>query len=304
MCSRRDCCANLLGANLLPHLPSLSQLAPILAVATGPARQLTKASTVSSSVQGALVLLLAAKFACVRGWILVMASDAVPRGVRVLTLPLVLFASGLAGHAAAGGVTPAPSLLVPLFVLTVLVAAPFAGAPMRPAWSIALLAGGQGVLHAALQLLSGAAVTATTTKPGAGTGVPSSPSSSHLMTHHSDAAVSHGSGMSLMGGGHLAMVLAHLAAAVAVGLWLAAGERALWILLALTARRVVDAWGMVTALARGAGVVVACCPRLQADWDLQWAVRRSVWTAGVVPRRGPPGSASSELPAYAAVLPV
>lgn len=234
-----------------------------------------------------------------------MASDAVPRGARVLTLPLVLFASGLAGHAAAGGVTPAPSLLVPLFVLTVFVAAPFAGAPISPAWSIALLAGGQGVLHAALQLLSGAAATATTTMPGVGTGVPApSPSSSHLMTHHSDAAVSHGSGMSLMGGGHLVMVLAHLAAAVAVGLWLAAGERALWILLALTARRVLDAWGMVTAIAGGAGAVVVCCPRLQADWGLRWVVRRSVWTAGVVPRRGPPRSASSELPAYAAVLPV
>ena len=34
LCCRQDCCANLSGANLLPHLPSLSQLAPILAVAT------------------------------------------------------------------------------------------------------------------------------------------------------------------------------------------------------------------------------------------------------------------------------
>ena len=65
----RDCCANLSGANLLPHLPSLSQLAPILAVAAWSGRQLITASTVSSSVQGALVLLLAAKFAWVRGWI-------------------------------------------------------------------------------------------------------------------------------------------------------------------------------------------------------------------------------------------
>jgi len=84
-----------------------------------------------------------------------MASDAVLRGVRVLTLPSVLFASGLGGHAAAGGVTPDPSLLVPLFVLTVFAVAPFAGAPMRPACSMTLLVGGQGVLHAVLQLLSG-----------------------------------------------------------------------------------------------------------------------------------------------------
>ncbi|HJY45676.1 MAG TPA: hypothetical protein VJ301_13725 [Propionibacteriaceae bacterium] len=234
-----------------------------------------------------------------------MASDALQRGVRVLTLPSVLFASGLAGHAAAGGVAPDPSLLAPLFVLTVFAVAPFAGAPMSPAWSMTLLIGGQGVLHAALQLLSGAAVTATTTMPGAGASGPaSSPTSSHLMMHHADAAASHGSGMSLIGGGHLVMLLAHLAAAVAVGLWLAAGERALWILVALTARRVVDAWMTVMAVARGVDAVVVSRPRLQAGWGLRWVVRRSVWVTGVAPRRGPPGSASSELPAYAAVLTV
>lgn len=232
-----------------------------------------------------------------------MGSDAVLRGARVLTLPSVLFASGLGGHAAAGGVTPDPSLLVPLFVLTVFAVAPFVSAPMTPAWSMTLLVGGQGVLHAVLQLLSGAADTATTTMPGAGAGVPA-PTSSHLMTHHPDAAASHGSGMSLIGGGHLVMLLAHLAAAVGIGLWLAAGERALWILLALTARRVVHAWMTVMTMARGVSAVVASCPRLQTGWGLRWVVRRSVWVTGVAPRRGPPGNASPDLPAYAAVLTV
>jgi hypothetical protein len=234
-----------------------------------------------------------------------MGSNGVLRGVRVLTLPSVLFASGLSGHAAAGGVTPDASLLVPFFMLTVLAVAPFADAAMSPAWSMALLVGGQGVLHAALQMVSGTAVTATTTMPGAGTGLPaSSPTSSHLMTHHPDVATSHGSGMSLMGGGHLVMLLAHLAAAVAVGLWLAAGERTLWILLTLTARRVVDAWGTVMAVARVVGAVVISCPRLQTGWGLRWVVRRSVWVTGVVPRRGPPAVSPAELPAYAAVLTV
>jgi hypothetical protein len=233
-----------------------------------------------------------------------MASDAVLRWVRVLTLPSVLFASGLGGHAAAGGVTPEPPLLVPLFVLTVFAVAPFAGAPMSPAWSMTLLIGGQGVLHAVLQLLSGSAVTTPTTMPGADAVPALSPTSSHLMTHHSEAAASHGSGMSLMGGGHLVMLLAHLAAAVAVGLWLAAGERALWMVLALTARRVVHAWMTVMAVARGVGAVVVSCPRLQTGCGLGLVVTRSVWVTGVVPRRGPPGGASCELPAYAAVLTV
>ena len=92
-----------------------------------------------------------------------MTSDAVLRRVRVLTLPSVLFASGLAGHAAAHGAIPNPSVLVPLFVLTVAVVAPFAGARTSAAPAVAFLAGGQALLHAAFQLLGGSAGTATTT---------------------------------------------------------------------------------------------------------------------------------------------
>ena len=86
-----------------------------------------------------------------------MTSDAVPRQVRVLTLPSVLFASGLAGHVAADGVTPGTSVLISLFVLTVVMVAPFADAT-SPVRAVALLAGGQGLLHAALQLLGGTTV--------------------------------------------------------------------------------------------------------------------------------------------------
>ena len=215
-----------------------------------------------------------------------MKSDAVQRRARALTLPSVLFSSALAGHVVADGVTPAASVLVPLFVLIVFAVAPFVGAPTSPALSVALLAGGQGLLHAAMQVLGGTA-SATTTVSGAATGVAtvSAPTSSHLM--HQGAATSPGSVMSWMSGGHMDMLLAHLAAGVVVGLWLAAGERAFWKLLALTARPVVDAWLTVTAVAVG-GAVVVSWPRLQPGWGLRSAVRRSVWTAGVVSQRGPP----------------
>jgi hypothetical protein len=233
-----------------------------------------------------------------------MVSDAVLRGMRVLTLPSVLFASGLAGHLASHGATPAGWVLVALFVLTVVGVAPLAGAPLSPARVGALLVGGQGVLHTVFQLLGGTAVTATTTICDAGTGGPVSPTSSHLMTHP-DAAASHGFSMSLISGGHLVMLLAHLAAAVVVGVWLAAGERALWMLLALTARPLVDAWETVTAAARGGvGAVVVSCPRLQTGWGLRRVVRGRVWTAGVVSRRGPPGAALPEWDAYPAVCTV
>ena len=86
------------------------------------------------------------------------------------------------------------------------------------------------------------------------------------------------------------MLLAHLAAVVVVGLWLAAGERACWTLLALTARPVIGAWRTITAAARRrVGAVVVSCPQLPPGWGLPAAVSNSVWVTGVVPRRGPPG---------------
>jgi hypothetical protein len=223
-----------------------------------------------------------------------MTSDTVRRWVRALTLPSVLFASGLAGHAAAGGLAPVALVIVPLFVVTVVLVAPFAGAATSPARAVALLAGGQGLLHAALQQLGGTAVTATTTMcgaPASGMAAMPSPTGAHPMTHQC-AATSPGSTMSAMSGGHVAMLLAHLAAAVVVGAWLVAGERAFWTLLGLTARPVVDAWRTVREMFRGGdGTLVASCRRLRLDWGLPFAVHGSVWAAGVVTRRGPPVTA-------------
>jgi hypothetical protein len=229
-----------------------------------------------------------------------MARDARLRRMRVLTLPSVLFASGLAGHLAGDGATPPGWVLVGLFMLTVVAVAPFAGAALSPARVAALLIGGQGVLHAALQLLGGTFM-ATTAMPGAATGpvTGSAPASSHLMMHHG-AEASHGPVMSLMGG-HLVMLVAHLAAAVVVGVWLAAGERALWMLLALSARSLVDAWRTVTAVTRGGLAALVSCPRLQIRWGLRRVVRGRVWTAGAVSRRGPPPCGFLEPDAYAAV---
>jgi hypothetical protein len=230
-----------------------------------------------------------------------VANDAMRRGMCILTVPSVLFTSGLAGHVAGDGATPPGWVLVALFMLTVVAVAPFAGASLSPARVVALLIGGQGVLHAALQLLGGT-FAATTVMPGAAIGpaTGSAPASSHLMMHHG-AGASHGPVMSLMSGGHLVMLVAHLAAAVVVGLWLAAGERALWMLLALTARPLVDAWRTVKAVVRGGvGALVVSCPRLQIGWGLRPVVSGRVWTVGVVARRGPPAGLP-EPDAYAAV---
>jgi hypothetical protein len=105
--------------------------------------------SVSSLCKGRLVVVIAVRLVGFGGG-RAMTSDAVLRGARALTLPSVLFTSGLAGHVAAGGVTPAASALVPLFVLTVLAVAAFAMAPISPARAVVLMVGGQGLLHAVL----------------------------------------------------------------------------------------------------------------------------------------------------------
>ena len=218
-----------------------------------------------------------------------MTSDAALRWVRALTLPSVLFTSALAGHVAGGGVIPAASVLVPLFVLTLLAVTAFAMAPISPARAVVLMVGGQGLLHAALQLFGGSAVPATTVMgAGPGAAAVSSPTNCHLMMHPGPAA-SHGFAMSLMTGGHLIMLFGHLAAAVVVGVWLAAGERAFGTVLVLAARPAVNAWRTVAAVARGGfGGAVVNCPRLLHGWSRQCAVPGLVWAAGSVSRRGPP----------------
>jgi hypothetical protein len=213
-----------------------------------------------------------------------MTSDAVPRWARALTLPSVLFISALAGHAAAGGVTPAPPVLVFLFVITVAVLVPLVGALISPARIVALLIVGEGLLHIALELLGRSTVMTAMNNPAA----MSSPTGCHLMMQPISAAP-YGSGMSLMGDGHVIMLLAHIAAAVAVGMWLAAGERVLWNVVRLAARPVIGAWQTVVAVVRGAvGTMIISRPRFQLCWDLRRTVCGLLWAAGAVSRRGPP----------------
>jgi hypothetical protein len=220
-----------------------------------------------------------------------MTSRAVLHQVRVLAFAAVLFASGLAGHAVADGAMPGTSVLVALFVLTMVLVAPFATAPTSLARAVALLAGCQGLLHAALQLFGGEGVPTTSSMFGVAGHVAAMPSStsSHMMMHQHVEAAAHASALSGMSGGHLVMLLAHLAAAVVGGAWLVAGERAFLTLLTLAARPVVDGWRIVMQLFRsGVSAMVANCPRHQLGCGRPFAACDSMWAAGVVTRRGPP----------------
>ena len=223
-----------------------------------------------------------------------MASDAMLRWLRVATLPSVLFTSGLVSHAAAGGVIPGGSVQVPLFVLTVVAAAPFARAAITPMQAAALLIGGQGLLHAALHMMGDKAATVTTTMcHGPMDAAGSSPTGPHLISSHlitqPGALASHSFAMSPVSSGQIIMPLAHLAAVVVVGVWLAAGDRAFWTFLIFAARPVAEAWRTVREAARDRiGAVVGCSPLVPPGMHTRPAVASSVLATSVVSRRGPP----------------
>jgi hypothetical protein len=239
------------------------------------------------------VFVVAARLAGIQGIDGAMTTDSVLRWVRAPALASVLFTLGLVGHVAAGGVTPATSVLIPLFGLTVIAVAPFAGTTLSPSRVVAFLIGGQGVLHAALQMLGASTITPAS----------SHSMSSHLMTHPG-ATTSHGLEVPLLSGGHVIMLLAHLAAAVGVGTWLAGGERFVWRLLGLTVRPVVGAWRTVRNAARGVvGLAGGNAQGLWPPWELRSAIRNLVWTV-VVSRRGPPSAVLPEPHAFATVTTV
>jgi hypothetical protein len=224
-----------------------------------------------------------------------MTSKMVPRWMRVLARASVIFTVALASHVAAHGVIPDASALVRLFVLTVLALAPLAAVSMSPTQVAALLLGGQGLLHMAFQLLGGRSVGVMPTNCAAAMGTAAVPSptgihamGSHLMTPPDTA--SQDFAMSQVNGGHAVMLLAHLAAAIVAGVWLAAGERVFWRLLALAARPLVQGWRTVRETARDRiGTVVVGCPRFLPDTGPPRGLDGSGWAAGVAPQRGPPG---------------
>jgi hypothetical protein len=224
-----------------------------------------------------------------------MTSKTVPRWMRLLTLAAVIFTVALASHVAAHGVIPDASALVRLFVLTVLALAPLAGVPMSPTQVAALLLGGQGLLHMAFQLLSGGSVGVMPTSCAAAMGAAAlpSPTSVHVMGSHlmtPPGTASQGFAMSPVNSGHAVMLLAHLAAAIVAGVWLAAGERLFWRLLALAARPLVEGWRTVREMARDRiGAIVVGCLQFLPDTGPPRGLHGSGWAVGVAPQRGPPG---------------
>lgn len=225
-----------------------------------------------------------------------MAGDAALRWLRASTLSLVVVLGGLAGHVAAGGVTPSGATVLMMLATTGVLVAPMLGAPASTSRVVVLVAAGQGAVHLALQFL---APPARTAHSGSSMLMPGAMSSGMSSRHGSmtGAVLGHGSAahrdavLALMDGVDLAMLVGHLAAAVAVGLWLAAGERAAWSILALTGRSVADSLrGLLQATAlRPALAGTRPGTQPMPVWLAAVLLRASVWDGYAVSRRGPPG---------------
>lgn len=235
------------------------------------------------------------------------AAGAAVRWSRAVLLCVVGLGSGLVAHVSAGGLLPGPTAFVVLFVIGTLGCATFLGRPASTGRVIALVVAGQTVVHGTLTALSGhrgdppivtAARAPAPTLPAPATHLGSGRRGSYFELAYSGghpartdvpitlpAPVQHL--LADMTGPHAVMALAHLAAAVVVGLWLASGERALWAILTVlreTTRAVVTAG--TAALAFLQIPTLAPVPaRLAADDLGPPALPR---LARTVVRRGPP----------------
>ena len=198
---------------------------------------------------------------------------------RAALLAVVVLAVSVLGHVSADGLLPGPVALLALLALTTVVSARFLTRQASALRLVALLAGGQVVVHGMLTLLAGhrsdgsAALSAGGAARGASadaTGFVFDGRQVERTGSYVDqvAAMQSGAALDSATGGsgdtvvsslahlvehlaaqNVAMLLAHLAVVAVLGLWLAVGERALWTVLTLTTSRVVGAVAGLVAVA-------------------------------------------------------
>ena len=201
------------------------------------------------------------------------------RGVRALVLSAVGLITGVTFHVSADGLLPGWWALLALWAVSTAGAAPFLGVPASTRRVVTLLVLWQTLVHGALTVLSG--------------------HRGDLADPHEQVGQhAHGVVWSRlhhlvedMSGPHAAMALGHLVAAAVAGLWLAAGERALWRLFALAARPVLAVVGTFCSVGLVAGWS-GTVQRPAAPQVAPGARLLSLWfLVRAVPRRGPPAAA-------------
>jgi hypothetical protein len=213
----------------------------------------------------------------------------VVRWLRALVLAGVATLTGVVAHVSGGGYLPPAIGLVSLWFMVAVAVAPLLGRELSTVRVVVLLMAGQTVIHAVLTTLVGH----RDDSPSPGS-VPT-PVHHPAGGEHLPSTVPHWAGhlVNDLAGPHALMALTHLAAAGAVGLWLAAGERALWTVLTATARPVVESLAVLlgSALQWATSIVASSADRRVRLWLTAWAGTRracAVFLPDTLTRRGPP----------------
>lgn len=156
-------------------------------------------------------------------------SGRVVRHVRAAVLSTVVVVVSLLAHVSGGGDSPPVAGLVAGWALLAALLSRVTRHKLRLPLVLGLLAGGQLLVHLALT----EAVAAKS--PAVADAIARTVASNGLHNHHgmvaapsTTAAMPMADTMATMDDGGWAMLAAHLLAAVAVGGWLVAGERAVW----------------------------------------------------------------------------
>lgn len=229
------------------------------------------------------------------------------RWARATLLAAVALGTGMVAHVSADGLLPGPTGLVVLTLACTALAAMFLGREASTLRLVTLVVGGQGFVHTALAAMAGhggeAHETASTATPPVPMPDPApiprtgSYFDQWAQSHPTSADGALGSGPVVPSwlvhavtdvAEHPMMALAHVLAAVAVGLWLAVGERALFAVLALTAALAVE---LVRRLHGALDAPTPIAPRpapvRRTAYRIDRLPHRDVWSRGPA-RRGPP----------------
>lgn len=218
------------------------------------------------------------------------------RWVRACLLAAVALATGTVAHVSADGLLPGPGGLFFLGFTCTALAAMFLGRQASTLRLVTLVVGGQGFVHTGLAAMAGHRGDPVTAAPHHTITPKAVPRTGSYYDQWAQAHPSDGAAPAVPAwlvhavadvAEHPAMALAHVLAAMAVGLWLAVGERALFAVIALTAALAVALVRRLSeALLVRPPVLVPVTVR-RTSYRLSRLPRRDVWSRGPV-RRGPP----------------
>jgi hypothetical protein len=227
---------------------------------------------------------------------------------RATLLATVVVVVSALGHVLADGLLPGAVAMAGLLLATTVVSARFLVRQASTPRLVALLVGGQAVIHGVLSLLAGHGTGHVTAQGPAASGagfvfdgrqVERTGSYFDQVEAMQAAAPGLAAGSGRAGPGHLLdhlaaqsvpMLLAHLAAVALLGVWLAAGERALWTVLTLAGSRLLDVVAHVARIpGQSAGLLLERVRRAPYLGDIgRAAVPLPHLLHHVVAHRGPP----------------